>query len=126
MPLINSPHLPEELRNNHGLIQIILFSRFRLFDLAQDRATVNAMAPWFLFLLFFGFRYCLAARPRLLVQQNFPGGTNSRNTAKTILRDAFNDAITLARVVVLTGSDCDAVCTMRLSMLPTYFARWRD
>ncbi|KAJ9605494.1 hypothetical protein H2200_010151 [Cladophialophora chaetospira] len=65
------------------------------------------MLPAFVFILLLFLKCTSATRPRLAIQDDLKSDKAKWNTVNSILKTEFNDMITLARVVVLTGSDCD-------------------
>ena len=76
----------------------------------------------FLLLSFLSFGYVLAAYPRFWFPDYFetdPKFKADFPTWKGVVDQAFEDAITLARVVALTGNRCDPVRLAVGSLLAT-------
>ena len=67
------------------------------------------MLPIFLFISLLVFKSTFAARPEFIYPVDITDDADKKEIASSILTGEFKDVITLARVVVLTGSDCDEV-----------------
>ena len=67
------------------------------------------MIPIFLFMLLLVFKSTFAARPGFIYQVDITDDADKKEFATSILTGEFKDVITLARVAVLTGSDCGEV-----------------
>lgn len=72
---------------------------------------VIKMLPIFLLLLLLNLKMAFAAFPLIYFPDEIkePEHDDLYQAARMVYKQAFEDAITLARVVVLTGSDCDPV-----------------